>query len=143
MPGPATQHSLKSPASVPQAALRSLAAASLSHGSTFGSIPPCQKENHCCFYEPLLADLLQSSSLEKDLGVLVGNEFAMSQQCALTAKSILGGIKKSIASRSGKFYCPSAHPWIGHIWITLSISGLPGSRETENYHRESTEATKC
>ena len=45
----------------------------------------------------------ESSPAEKDLGVPVGNRFAMRQQCALVAKkadSILGCIKKSVASRS-------------------------------------------
>ena len=32
------------------------------------------------------ADLLERSSVERDLGVLVGNRYAMSQQCALVAK---------------------------------------------------------
>ncbi|GAB0183433.1 hypothetical protein GRJ2_000808600 [Grus japonensis] len=43
-----------------------------------------------------------SSSVEKDLGVLVDNKLSMSQQCALMAKAangILGGMKKSVASR--------------------------------------------
>ena len=41
--------------------------------------------------------------MEKDLGVLVDNKLALSQQCALVAKKangILGRVKKSIASRS-------------------------------------------
>jgi len=48
------------------------------------------------------ADLLEKNSEEKDLGVLVDNRLAMSQQCALVAKKasgILGCIKKSAASR--------------------------------------------
>ena len=49
------------------------------------------------------ADLLERKSVEKDLGVLVGNRLAVSQQCALVAKKaggVLGCTKKSVASRS-------------------------------------------
>jgi len=54
-------------------------------------------------------DLLESSSAERDLGVLVDNKLTMSQQCALVAKmtsGILGCIKKSVASRSRKVLLP-------------------------------------
>ena len=55
------------------------------------------------------ADLLERSSVEKDLGVLVDSRMAMSQQCALMANktnSILGCIRKSIASRSREVILP-------------------------------------
>ena len=48
-------------------------------------------------------DLLESSSAEKDLRVLVDNGLAMCQQCALVAKKadgILRCIKGSVASKS-------------------------------------------
>ncbi|GAB0180875.1 hypothetical protein GRJ2_000552800 [Grus japonensis] len=54
-------------------------------------------------------DLLGSSAAEKDLGVLVDNKLSMSQRCALMAKKangILGGIKKSVASRSREVLLP-------------------------------------
>jgi len=49
------------------------------------------------------ADLLESSSVERDLGVLVDDKLTMSQQYALVAKKasgILGCTKKSVASRT-------------------------------------------
>ena len=55
------------------------------------------------------ADLLECSSVERDLGVLVDDRLTMSQQCALAAKKangILGCIKKSVASRLREVLLP-------------------------------------
>jgi len=54
-------------------------------------------------------DLLQSRSVERDLGVLVDDKLTMSQQCALVAKEangILRCIKKSVASWSREVLLP-------------------------------------
>jgi len=48
------------------------------------------------------ADLLESHSADRNLGVLVDDTLTMSQQCALAAKKangILGSIRRSVASR--------------------------------------------
>jgi len=55
------------------------------------------------------ADLLESSSVERHLGVLVEDKLTMSQQCALAAKQAygpLGNLKNSVASRSTDVLLP-------------------------------------
>jgi len=57
----------------------------------------------------LRADLLGSSSLERDLGVLVDNKLTMSQQCALVAKKASGTlwcIKMTLVSRLREVLLP-------------------------------------
>ncbi|PKU31668.1 hypothetical protein llap_18028 [Limosa lapponica baueri] len=59
--------------------------------------------NNPLHQDRLGADLLESRSVERDLGVLVDNKLTMRQQCALVAKKangILECIKKSVANRS-------------------------------------------
>jgi len=57
----------------------------------------------------LVANLLESSSVERDLGVLADDQLTTSRQHALVAKKangILGCIKKSVASRSREVLLP-------------------------------------
>lgn len=54
------------------------------------------------------ADWMESSSVEKDMGILVGNTLNVSQQCALAMKTncILGFISKAVTSRSTEAVIP-------------------------------------
>jgi len=50
-------------------------------------------------------DLIESNPKEKDYGILIYKELAMSQQCVLAAQEpncILAFIKRQVASRSGR-----------------------------------------
>lgn len=60
----------------------------------------------------LRADLLQSSTAEKDLGVVVDKELSKSQQCVFVAKKAngcLGCLRKSFANLRGRGSPSEAH----------------------------------
>jgi len=75
-------------------------------------------------------DLLERSSAEKDLGVLVDNRLAMSQKCVLLAKKfngILECIKRGMASRSREMILTLY--WSRLTWNIVSILGLLGTKK--------------
>ncbi|KAJ7398506.1 hypothetical protein BTVI_124698 [Pitangus sulphuratus] len=49
----------------------------------------------------LEANLLESNSVEKDLGVLVGNKLSVNQQCALVAKNASGALRRALPADLG------------------------------------------
>ncbi|TRZ26210.1 hypothetical protein HGM15179_000822 [Zosterops borbonicus] len=81
----------------------------------------------------LRAELLGSSSVEKDLGMLVDTKLSLSQQCVLVAKKangILSCIRKSIGSRSREGILPLPSSLVRPDLECCVSSGLLRARET-------------
>jgi len=69
--------------------------------------------NNPMHQDRLRMDLLESSSAERDLGVLVDDRLTMSQQHALAAKKangIVGALSRVWPASRGRFFFPSTLP---------------------------------
>jgi len=85
------------------------------------------------------SELLERSSAEKDLGVLVNNRLGISQQCALVAKKahgILECIKKILTSRSREvilcLYSALVRP---HLEYCVQFCALQFKKDREGIQR--------
>ena len=93
------------------------------------------ERNNCVHQCRLRAELLERGSVEKDLGVLVGNGLTVSQPLWPRMPVVsLGYTEKRMASKSRQVILPFYPALMNNsIWSIVSSSGLLNSRKTGNF----------
>ncbi|PKU47353.1 rna-directed dna polymerase from mobile element jockey-like [Limosa lapponica baueri] len=95
--------------------------------------------NNPTYWYRLGADLLESSSVERDLGVLLDSKLTMSQQRTLMsrkANGVLGCIKKNMANRLREVILP-LYSALVRLPLEYCVQfWAPSSRRTENCWKE-------
>ena len=100
--------------------------------------------NNPTYQYRLGVDLLESSSVERDLGVLVDDRLIMSQRCALPLDDgILGCIRRSVASPSREVLLPLCAPLVRpHLEYSVQFWAPQFKKDEELLERVQGRATR-